>query len=52
MCNSSTSQNYTASQCKKQYATIATQMWLLGHILPLLVGEKVPDDDEKWMLFF
>ena len=30
---------------------IAAQMWLLGRILPLLIGEKVPDDDEKWQLF-
>ena len=26
-------------------------MWLFGRILPLLIGEKVPDDDEKWNLF-
>ena len=26
-------------------------MWLLGQILPLLVGDFVDDDDEHWMLF-
>ena len=24
-------------------------MWLLGRILPLLVGDLVPDDDERWL---
>ena len=26
-------------------------MWLFGRILPLLIGDKVPDDDAKWRLF-
>jgi len=26
-------------------------MWLLGRILPLLVGEFVPQQDEHWELF-
>ena len=26
-------------------------MNLLGHILPLLVGDLIPDDDEYWELF-
>ena len=26
-------------------------MWLLGRILPLLIGDLVPDDDEKWINF-
>ena len=26
-------------------------MWLFGRILPLLVGDKIPDDDDKWNLF-
>ena len=26
-------------------------MWLLGRILPLLVGDNVPNDDEKWANF-
>lgn len=26
-------------------------MWLLGRILPLIIGDKVPDDDEKWLNF-
>ena len=29
----------------------ASQMWLLGRILPLIIGEHVPEDDEHWMLF-
>ena len=26
-------------------------MWLLGHILLLIIGEYVPEDDERWLLF-
>ena len=26
-------------------------MWLLARILPLLVGDCVPDDDERWENF-
>jgi len=26
-------------------------MWLLGRILPIVVGEHVPEDDEQWLLF-
>jgi len=26
-------------------------MWLLGRILPLLIGEFVPEQDEHWELF-
>ena len=26
-------------------------MWLLGCILPLLIADKVPNDDEHWMSF-
>ena len=26
-------------------------MWLLGRILPSVIGEHVPDDDERWVLF-
>ena len=29
---------------------IGAQMWLFGCILPLLIGDKVPDDDDKWKL--
>lgn len=24
-------------------------MWLLGRILPLVIGDYVPDDDERWL---
>ena len=27
---------------------IAAQAWLLARILPLLVGDYIPDDDERW----
>ena len=26
----------------------ASQMWLLGRLLPILVGQYVPEDDEHW----
>ena len=30
---------------------VAAQMWLLGRILPLLIGDLIPDDDEHWLSF-
>ena len=27
---------------------LAAQMWLFGKLLPLMVGYKVPEDDEHW----
>ncbi len=35
--------------CDKIYSPLAAQMWLLGRILPLIVGDLVPDDDERWL---
>ena len=26
-------------------------MWLLGRVLPLVIGDLVPDDDEMWLNF-
>lgn len=26
-------------------------MWLLGRILPIIVGAHIPEDDERWILF-
>ena len=26
-------------------------MWLLGRLLPIIIGEHIPEDDERWMLF-
>ena len=26
-------------------------MWLFGCILPLIIGEHVPEDDDRWLLF-
>ena len=30
---------------------VASQMWLFGRILPFLIGEYVPEEDEWWILF-
>lgn len=30
---------------------LAAQMWLFGRVLPLAVGDHVPDDDEHWQNF-
>ena len=30
---------------------LAAQMWLLGRILPMLVADRVPEDDEHWLCF-
>ena len=29
----------------------ATQMWLLGRYLPLMIGAEIPSDDEHWKSF-
>ena len=26
-------------------------MWLLGRIMPVMIGDLVPEDDERWTLF-
>lgn len=26
-------------------------MWLLGRLLPLMVGQHIPEDDNHWMCF-
>jgi len=26
-------------------------MWLLARVLPLVIGDYVPDDDDYWLLF-
>ena len=31
--------------------TIASQMWLLGRLLPLMIGQYVPNDDPHWVCF-
>lgn len=30
---------------------IAAQMWLFGRILPLIIGHKIPADDDHWLNF-
>ena len=36
------------NSCK---CVLASQMWLLARILPLLVADYVPDDDDHWLLY-
>ena len=33
------------------FMSSASQMWLLGRLLPLMVGDRVPEDDAHWMCF-
>ena len=33
------------------YNFVASQMWLFGHILPLLNGQYIPEEEEQWMLY-
>ena len=28
---------------------LAAQMWLLGRLLPLMIGDRVPSSDEFWI---
>ena len=30
---------------------LASQMWLFGRILPLIIGEFVPEEDQRWDLY-
>ena len=30
---------------------LASKMWCMGRLLPLMTGDLVPEDDEKWKLF-
>ena len=30
---------------------VASKMWCLGRLLPLIIGDLVPEGDEKWELF-
>lgn len=30
---------------------LASQMWLLGRLLPLMIGECIPDDDSHWKCY-
>ena len=33
------------------FACTAAQMWLLGRVLPLLIGDCVPEDGDRWLLY-
>lgn len=30
------------------YTILASQMWLLGRLLPCMIGGNIPQNDEKW----
>lgn len=36
----------------KEILPTASQMWCFGRFLPLLIGSHVPEEDEKWQLYF
>ena len=33
------------------YLHVASEMWCLARLLPLMVGDYVNEDDDKWQLF-
>ena len=33
------------------YVYTASQMWVLGRLLPLMVGQYIPEGDQHWMCF-
>ena len=37
--------------CYLSCVILASQMWLLGRVLPLVIGDWVPDDDSHWLLY-
>lgn len=37
--------------CTVLIALLASQMWLLGRLLPLMVGDHVPEDDDHWICY-
>jgi len=39
---------YLDMKCDLLITFLAVQMWCLGRLLPLMIGEKVPEDDENW----
>jgi hypothetical protein len=48
--NSIRKENITSTADNKIKQT-AYHMWIFSHILPLLIGDKVPAKDEKWINF-
>lgn len=40
-----------AVTCICIFIQLASQMWLLVRILPLIIGEYVPENDERWRLY-
>lgn len=37
--------------CMCMLLTIASQMWLLGRLLPQMIGSWIPRDNEHWLLY-
>ena len=33
------------------FLNVASQIWLLGRLLPLMVGEHVPENEPHWLCF-
>ena len=41
----------TESESSTTYGITAAQMWILASILPLMIGDLVPSDDNMWECF-
>ena len=41
----------TCIYCIYMYIYIASRMWCLARLLPVMIGEFVPENDERWKLF-
>ena len=37
--------------CDDTYISAAAEMWCLARLLPVMIGEHVPQDDERWGLY-
>ena len=35
----------------KYYTYVAAEMWCLARLLPLMIGEHIPQDDDRWELY-
>ena len=52
LCNQVQVQYLHVSDCTNAVIFFpASQMWLLGRLLPLMVGVRVPDGDSHWLCF-
>ncbi len=46
-----TSHGVSQPTCNPLYLYIAAQMWALAINLPLMIGDQIPQDNEKWECF-